>query len=396
MYWKPFRNVTLDPIIAAQAKWTEIQHFKDALNVNIGYVVDGNHLFRPPEIESAVISQWQINRTEKFYALQSQFGNQAYVKSLAHWMFPAAPTPNFSLQSFGGTGGLHIVAELLKQIRNSNEILIDPGWPNHRALFSSFEVKSYSRTKKNQPYYDHEVYLEKLYAMPEGSTALIQPLAYNNDGLDRTTQQLQEIAEIIKKKSMIAVYDVAYFGFADGIEADRSKLEALLLVEHQSFLVATNSKNFGLYNERLAATYGFHFNEQNYQYMIEMLKSNIRANYSSPSYNVAQAASSVLSDSKICTSIETQIDTQRVNMNKIRVLLADSIQKKFDIDVGPIRSGKGLYCLASSKDMSQVQQQIFLKQHILLSTFRIDIAALQNSSEVERLTDVFTEACLSL
>lgn len=70
-------------------------------------------------------------------------------------------------------------------------------------------------------------------------------------------------------------------------------------------------------------------------------------------------------------------NTQRVNMNKIRVLLADSIQKKFDIDVGHIRSGKGLYCLASSKDMSQVQQQIFLKQHILLSTFRIDIAALQ-------------------
>ncbi len=394
MHWKPFYNVTLDPIIAAQTKWSEIKDFDDALNVNIGYVVDGDHLFRPTEIESAVIDQWQHNKIEKAYALQSQFGNQRYIKALAHWMFPAAPIADFSVQSFGGTGGLHIVAELLMQMRNSNEILIDPGWQNHQALFSSFKKRSYSRTTDNQPHYNHELYIEALHLMPNGSTALIQPLAYNNDGLDRTTEQLVQIAKIIKQKSMIVVYDVAYFGFADGVETDRKKLENVLTIEHQSLLVATNSKNLGLYNERLAAIYGFHFISKDARQMIEMLKANIRANYSSPSYNIAQATSDVLSNSKICNSIESQINAQLEKINNSRKLLADSIEKILDINVDHIRRGKGLYCLASSNDMNQGQQQALLEQHILLSTFRIDIAALQDSAEVERLTHALSEISL--
>ena len=55
-----------------------------------------------------------------------------------------------TVQAIGGTGGLKIGADFLRQLNPSAKVLIsDPSWENHRALFvqAGFTVESY-------PYYD--------------------------------------------------------------------------------------------------------------------------------------------------------------------------------------------------------------------------------------------------
>src|ERR1051326_3198090 len=55
-----------------------------------------------------------------------------------------------TIQALGGTGGLKIGADFLRQITPSSEVWIsDPSWENHRQLFEAagFTVKSY-------PYYE--------------------------------------------------------------------------------------------------------------------------------------------------------------------------------------------------------------------------------------------------
>jgi len=65
--------------------------------------------------------------------------------------------------------------------------------------------------------------LEDLDKIDEPTAVLMQPCGHNPTGVDPTTQEWDQILQLLKRKTnLIPFVDMAYFGFASGsLETDK-------------------------------------------------------------------------------------------------------------------------------------------------------------------------------
>ncbi|MXJ74069.1 aminotransferase class I/II-fold pyridoxal phosphate-dependent enzyme, partial [Escherichia coli] len=105
---------------------------------------------------------------------------------------------------------------------NAKVAISDPSWENHRALFESagFEVVNYA-------YYDAPSHglnfagmMDSLNSYAPNTIVVLHACCHNPTGVDMTTEQWKQVVEVIKAKNLIPFLDMAYQGFADGIQQD--------------------------------------------------------------------------------------------------------------------------------------------------------------------------------
>ncbi|TMH90855.1 MAG: aminotransferase class I/II-fold pyridoxal phosphate-dependent enzyme, partial [Betaproteobacteria bacterium] len=128
-----------------------------------------------------------------------------------------------TVQAVGGTGGLRIGADFLRRISPGAQLWIsEPSWENHRQLFEAagFTVNSY-------PYYDATTHgldfvgmQRALGALPAGSIAVLHACCHNPTGVDLSREQWQKVLDVVTSRGLVPFLDLAYQGFADGLEAD--------------------------------------------------------------------------------------------------------------------------------------------------------------------------------
>src|SRR2546423_14254352 len=128
-----------------------------------------------------------------------------------------------TVQALGGTGGLKVGADFLRRLAPDSQVWIsEPSWENHRQLFEAagFTVNSY-------PYYDPRTrgldfagMQRTLNGLPAGAIVVLHACCHNPTGVDLTAQQWETVLSIVRSRSLIPFLDLAYQGFADGLEAD--------------------------------------------------------------------------------------------------------------------------------------------------------------------------------
>src|SRR5258705_4933897 len=152
-----------------------------------------------------------------------------------------------TVQALGGTGGLKVGADFLKRINPDAPVWIsEPSWENHRQLFEAagFTVKSY-------PYYDPKTHgldfpamQGALNALPAGSIVVLHACCHNPTGVDLTPQHWPVVLEIVKARGLIPFLDLAYQGFADGLEQDAYAARLFAEAMRPVFLSSSFSKSF--------------------------------------------------------------------------------------------------------------------------------------------------------
>jgi aromatic-amino-acid transaminase len=188
-------------------------------------------------------------------------------------------------QALGGTGALRIGGDLIKRIVPGATVYIsDPSWENHRALFEAagFPVDTY-------PYYDPatrganaEAMIAKLNTLPAGSVIVLHACCHNPTGADLTEAQWAEVVKACASRGLIPFLDMAYQGFADGIEPDAVAVN-LFAASGLSFFVSSSfSKSFSLYGERVGALSIVTQSKDESARVLSQLKRVIRTNYSNP------------------------------------------------------------------------------------------------------------------
>src|SRR2546427_11826578 len=93
---------------------------------------------------------------------------------------------------------------------------------NHRQLFEAagFTVNSY-------PYYDAKTHgldfagmQRALGALPAGSIVVLHACCHNPTGVDLSREEWSKGLDIVMSRGLVPFLDLAYQGFADGLEAD--------------------------------------------------------------------------------------------------------------------------------------------------------------------------------
>src|SRR5437764_4397061 len=161
-----------------------------------------------------------------------------------------------TVQALGGTGALKIGADFLKRFSPDSDVWIsDPSWENHRALFefAGFKVNNYRYYDAPTHGLDFAGLMSALETMPAGAIVVLHACCHNPTGVDPNAQQWSQILATVRARGLIPFLDLAYQGFADGIDEDGAIVRQFASTPGPLFVSSSFSKSFSLYGERIGA-----------------------------------------------------------------------------------------------------------------------------------------------
>ena len=288
-------------------------------------------------------------------------------------------------QALGGTGALKVGADYLKRLNPEARVYIsDPSWENHRALFESagFEVNNYA-------YYDAATrgvnfagMKASLNALAAGSVIVLHACCHNPTGADLSQAQWDEVVAICKNKGLVPFLDMAYQGFADGIDADAVAVRALTNAGLQFFVASSFSKSFSLYGERVGALSIVTASKEESARVMSQIKRVIRTNYSNPPIHGGALVAGVLASPELCQMWETELAGMRDRIRGMRTGLVDAIKAQgVAQDFSFIVQQRGMFSYTglTATQVERMKEEFGI---YAVSTGRICLAAL-NSRNVD-------------
>jgi aromatic-amino-acid transaminase len=288
-------------------------------------------------------------------------------------------------QALGGTGALTLGADLLRRVLPRSTVYIsDPSWENHRALFEAagYTVVSY-------PYYDAPTHgldfagmAAALRSAPPDSIVVLHACCHNPTGVDPTPEQWKQIVSIVAERRLVPFLDLAYQGFADGIEAD-SAIVREFAASGVEFLIASSfSKSFSLYGERIGALTIVTDSADESRRVLSQLKRVIRTNYSNPPTHGGALVAAVLSNPQLHALWEKELNGMRDRIKQMRDALVQRLEKLMPgRDFSYIRRQRGMFSY-SGLSAAQVERLRAEFGIYAISTGRVCVAAL-NLKNVE-------------
>ena len=235
-----------------------------------------------------------------------------------------------SIQSIGGTGALRISADFLKVFNPATIYLPKPTWGNHGNIFkrSGLQIGDYPYWKKETRGLDIDGLLKRFEEIPNKSTILLHTCAHNPTGVDPSKDQWKKIAEVMKRKNHLPLFDTAYQGFATG-DIDNDGFAIRYFVEQGFNMIVTQSfsKTMGLYGERAGCCHFVANNEKTCQILITQLRVVVRVNYSNPPLHPMRLVLKVLSDEKLCHDWKIELKSVADRIIEMRKLLRAELER---------------------------------------------------------------------
>jgi aromatic-amino-acid transaminase len=286
-------------------------------------------------------------------------------------------------QCLGGTGALKVGADYLKRLLPDTKVYIsDPSWENHRALFESagFAVENY-------PYYDaatrgvnFEGMKSCLKSLPAKSVIVLHACCHNPTGADLTTAQWQEVVAAVKERNLVAFIDMAYQGFADGIEPDAAAPRLFAESGLQFFVSSSFSKSFSLYGERVGALSIVTASKEESGRVLSQVKRVIRTNYSNPPTHGGAIVAAVLSSPELRQMWEEELAGMRERIRTMRTGLVDKLKARgVAQDFSFVATQRGMFSY-TGLTAAQVERMKNEYGIFAVSTGRICLAALNNKN----------------
>ncbi|TPQ43464.1 amino acid aminotransferase [Cupriavidus pinatubonensis] len=292
-------------------------------------------------------------------------------------------------QALGGTGALKIGADFLKRLYPTSKVAIsDPSWENHRALFEAagFEVVNYA-------YYDAPTHglnfagmVESLKSYPANTIVVLHACCHNPTGVDLSADQWKEVVALIKERNLIPFLDMAYQGFADGIDLDGAAVRLFADSGLPFFVSSSFSKSFSLYGERVGALSIVTTGKEEAQRVLSQVKRVIRTNYSNPPTHGGTVVATVLNSPELRAMWEEELAEMRDRIKLMRHALVDKLAAKgVKTDFSFVKAQRGMF---SYSGLTSAQVDRLRNEHGIyaVGTGRICVAAL-NSRNIDAVVD---------
>src|SRR5574343_1123569 len=317
-------------------------------------------------------------------------GPAAYTQAVQNLLFGAGSELATSGQvvtaeALGGTGALKIGDDLLKRLNPNAKVYIsDPSWENDRALFESagFVVENY-------PYYDAATrgvnfagMKACLQGLDAGSVIVLHACCHNPTGADLSDAQWAEVVAVCQERGLVPFLDMAYQGFADGIEADAVAVRAFSKSGLQFFASSSFSKNFSLYGERVGALSVVTASKEESARVMSQVKRVIRTNYSNPPIHGGALVAAVLASGELRAQWEAELSGMRDRIRAMRTGLVDAIKAEGvaqDFSFVSAQRGMFSYTGLTAAQVERMKDEFGI---YAVSTGRICLAAL-NSKNID-------------
>jgi aromatic-amino-acid transaminase len=193
---------------------------------------------------------------------------------------------------------------------------------------------------------DFEGMIATLEQARPGDLILVQASCHNPTGLDLDRRNWQLLRELVLRRGLVPLIDIAYQGFGDGLDDDVSGARALFKAAPEAMAAISASKNFGLYRERTGLLVVKGATSLDAQRAYQHVMASARVNYSMPPDHGAALVRLILDDAELRRCWKAELDAMRVILQQNRETLADLLDER-GVDSACVRDGKGMFATLS-------------------------------------------------
>lgn len=249
----------------------------------------------------------------------------------------------------GGTGAVRQAFELIKMANPEARVFVsDPTWPNHVSILKYVGIETvvyrYFDTETRAVNFDGMI--EDLKGAKEGDVVLLHGCCHNPTGANLNISQWKAVVELLNERGLIAMIDIAYQGFGDGLEEDAAGVRLVASSVPECLIAASCSKNFGIYRERTGLLMAISQKGDKAGLNQKTLAYLNRQNYSFPPDHGARVVTTILNDPELRADWQKELEETRLGMLALRQQLADELQRLSGSDrFGFIAEHRGMFSL---------------------------------------------------
>ena len=288
------------------------------------------------------------------------------------------------VQTPGGTGGLRVAADFIaSQLRGTKVWMSNPTWANHGAIFQAagLATETYRYLSADRKGLDFEGLVGDLSNGPaRGDCVLLHACCHNPTGVDPTSQQWDQIADLLAERGLLPLVDFAYQGFGHGLQEDAEGLRRVLQKCPEGLVVSSFSKNFGLYSERVGAAVVVAAEASAATAALSQLKRLVRTNYSNPPRHGAAIVATVLSDPELTALWHQELAQMRQRISDMRQQFVDTMHRlQQQIDFSFLLQQNGMFSFSGLNPM-QVDRLRSEHSIYIVGSGRINVAGMTPSN----------------
>ena len=388
-----------DPIFGLTEAYTADQRpGKVNLGVGVYYTDDG----KVPLLKAVLAAEQEVVAKQSPRAYIPIEGPNPYNSAVQNLLFGAS-SPLIkegrvvTAECLGGTGALRVGGDFVKRLDTGAPAAISaPSWENHRGIFESagYQVLEYAYFDPKTRGVDFDGMVKSLESFPAKTLVILHACCHNPTGADLTAEQWKKIISICQTRQLIPFLDIAYQGFASGIEQDGAAVRMFADSGMSFFVSSSFSKSFSLYGERVGALSIVTQSKEESARVLSQLKRVIRTNYSNPPTHGAAIVATVLNSPTLRQMWEDELAEMRERIKAMRhglnqKLAASGVQQDFSF----IEAQRGMFSYSglTADQVAKLQEQDGI---YALSTGRICVAAL-NTKNLDRVAQAIARVLVS-
>lgn len=263
-------------------------------------------------------------------------------RHVAHERISAVQTP-------GGSGALRLLFDLIKRADPSTSIwLPEPTWANHLPTLRQAGLKhrTYRYFDTATLSVDFSGMRESLQQVPETDVVLFHGCCHNPTGADLSAEQWDMIVQIARERKFVPLVDIAYQGFANGMEEDAYGVRSLLKHTPEMFVASSCSKNFAIYRERTGIAITISANAAIAARAMGQMRDLARVGHSMPPDHGAAIVRTILRDPELTGIWKQELEEMRLRISDIREALAAAFRTRTNSDRFDFLAGhRGMFSL---------------------------------------------------
>ena len=278
-------------------------------------------------VKAAEARIWEVQTTKTYAALA---GEPEFRDAMAGLILGTPPADRLaSLGTVAGPGAVRMGFELARMANPDLRVFVsDPTWPNHNSIlaFMGLPIVTYRYFDATTRGVDVDGMLADLAQAKPGDLVLLHGCCHNPTGANPTAEEWQAIAAVLEKTGALAMVDLAYQGFGDGLEEDAAATRLLAARLPQMLIAASCSKNFGIYRDRAGALLALTTDTATRDLTQGAMAYLNRQTYSFPPDHGARIVSTILTDAGLRADWQAELEAVRLHMLGLREHLAGELR----------------------------------------------------------------------
>lgn len=343
--------------------------------IDLGLGVYRDEAGRTPVMAAVKLAEERLIQTQTSKSYVGLAGDDAFSSVVADLVLGTQVEHDrwARVQSPGGVAALRIAAELIALANPRARIwMSSPSWANHGPIMKSsgLEVVEFRYHDQKTQGVDVDGMLADLNAAKAGDAVLLQACCHNPTGADLSPPDWVAVIEVVQKKGLLPILDVAYQGFGVGLEQDVAGVRAMVAAVPEALLAVTCSKNFSNYRDRVGVLAAMAQTPQQAARTRQKTLGLINALYAMPPDHGSAVVKTVLGDPDLRSLWLDELTGMRNRLQAVRAGLAGALRRETNTDsfdfiehhvgmfstltlgkqqVDRLRNEHGIYILASGR-----------------------------------------------